>query len=98
MKMAASWGPIAIMVVKPHNEICYNKIVNYGSYGGPYGVKAGEGDLIADPLFIDDKNGNYGLSEDSPAINAGAKTGYDHDLDGYKVPSDRLVDIGAFEF
>ncbi|HVW61306.1 MAG TPA: discoidin domain-containing protein [Puia sp.] len=39
--LAHSWGPIAIMVVKPHNEICYNRIVNYGSYGGPYGSDGG---------------------------------------------------------
>ena len=40
-KLAYSWGPIAIMIVKPYNEICYNKIVNYGSYGGPYGSDGG---------------------------------------------------------
>ncbi|MDR0792308.1 MAG: hypothetical protein LBE82_03295 [Chitinophagaceae bacterium] len=39
--MAQSWGPIAIMIVQPHNEICYNKIENYGSYGGPYGSDGG---------------------------------------------------------
>lgn len=39
--MAHSWGPIAIMIVKPHNEICYNRIENYGSYGGPYGSDGG---------------------------------------------------------
>lgn len=40
-KLAYSWGPMAIMIVKPHNEISYNKIVNYGSYGGPYGSDGG---------------------------------------------------------
>lgn len=40
-KLAYSWGPMAIMVVKPNNEISYNKIVNYGSYGGPYGSDGG---------------------------------------------------------
>lgn len=39
--MAESWGPIAIMIVSPHNEISYNRIVNYGSYGGPYGSDGG---------------------------------------------------------
>ena len=39
--LAQSWGPIAIMIVKPHNEICYNRIENYGSYGGPYGSDGG---------------------------------------------------------
>src|SRR5690606_6633307 len=39
--MAASWGPIAIMVVSAHNEISYNRVENYGSYGGPYGSDGG---------------------------------------------------------
>lgn len=39
--LAQSWGPIAIMIVKPHNEIRYNRIENYGSYGGPYGSDGG---------------------------------------------------------
>ncbi|MBA3672671.1 MAG: right-handed parallel beta-helix repeat-containing protein [Gemmatimonadaceae bacterium] len=39
--MARSWGPIAIMVVSPHNEISHNRITNYGSYGGPYGSDGG---------------------------------------------------------
>lgn len=40
-KLAYSWGPMAIMIVKPFNEISYNRIVNYGSYGGPYGSDGG---------------------------------------------------------
>ena len=39
--LAHSWGPIAIMIVKPYNEISYNRVVNYGSYGGPYGSDGG---------------------------------------------------------
>lgn len=40
-KLAYSWGPMAIMIVKPDNEISYNRIENYGSYGGPYGSDGG---------------------------------------------------------
>lgn len=39
--MARTWGPIAIMIVSPDNEIAYNTISNYGSYGGPYGSDGG---------------------------------------------------------
>jgi hypothetical protein len=39
--MAQSWGPIAIMVVTPYNEISHNTVTNYGSYGGPYGSDGG---------------------------------------------------------
>jgi hypothetical protein len=242
--MAHSWGPIAIMVVKPHNEICYNRISNYGSYGGPYGsdggvieldgvddnfegrninihhnistnnhgflelagrnvdsitvaynlsddrnqfigggsmknihvfnntvirtrepnvdryifwtfnrdstfltvrnnifvcskdikvfgpyikpvghkrsrvgeqvhdhnlyysidnpdpigIAPGKGDIISNPFFVDFENRNFRLRENSPAINAGVKTIYKNDLDGYPVPKKGLPDIGAFEF
>lgn len=39
--MAASWGPIAIMIVASRNEISFNRIENYGAYGGPYGSDGG---------------------------------------------------------
>lgn len=39
--MAYSWGPIAIMITSKYNEVSYNKIVNYGAYGGPYGSDGG---------------------------------------------------------
>jgi hypothetical protein len=39
--MAASWGPIAIMIVGARNEISYNRVENYGAYGGPYGSDGG---------------------------------------------------------
>jgi len=39
--MARSWGPIAIMIVGGRNEISFNRIENYGAYGGPYGSDGG---------------------------------------------------------
>ena len=51
--MAQTWGPIAIMVVSPDNEIAYNRIVNYGSYGGPYGSDGGAIELDGvDDAFV----------------------------------------------
>lgn len=50
--LAKSWGPIAIMVVSPDNEIAWNRICNYGSYGGPYGSDGGVVELDGvDDLF-----------------------------------------------
>lgn len=37
-KITEQWGAIAIVVVGPHNEIAYNRIENYGFYGGNYGI------------------------------------------------------------
>lgn len=62
--MAHSWGPIAIMIVKPHNEICYNRIENYGSYGGPYGSDGGvvELDGVDDDFDGRDVNIHHNIS------------------------------------
>lgn len=35
-KITEQWGAIAISVVGPHNEVSYNRIDNYGFYGGAY--------------------------------------------------------------
>ena len=62
--LAHSWGPMAIMIVKPHNEISYNRIVNYGSYGGPYGSDGGvvELDGIDDNFEGRDINIHHNIS------------------------------------
>jgi hypothetical protein len=54
--MAHSWGPIAIMVVTPYNEICWNTIINYGSYGGPYGSDGGAVELDGVDAAFDGRN------------------------------------------
>jgi hypothetical protein len=64
----------------------------------PIGVVAGRGEFIADPLFVDLKNGNFRLSEQSPARNKGVPLGYRKDLDGYPVSTQRAPDLGAFQF
>jgi hypothetical protein len=71
----------------------------YFSFGNtnPIGIAAGKGDKISDPMFIDFGNQNFRLQQNSPAINAGVKTGYTEDLDGRSVTGNELPDIGAFE-
>ncbi|MDB4889973.1 MAG: hypothetical protein JWL61_1828 [Gemmatimonadetes bacterium] len=56
--MAQSWGPIAIMVVTPYNEISHNTIMNYGSYGGPYGSDGGVIELDGVDDAFDGRNVN----------------------------------------
>lgn len=72
----------------------------YFSVGNPdpIGVAQGQGDVVADPLFIDPQNGNFRLRKNSPAINKGVPLGYKNDLDGYPVPRDGKVDMGAYEY
>lgn len=56
--LAQSWGPIAIMIVAPYNEISFNTIKNYGSYGGPYGSDGGVVELDGVDDLFDGRNVN----------------------------------------
>lgn len=62
--MAASWGPIAIMIVGSRNEISFNRIENYGAYGGPYGSDGGviELDGVDDDFNADDISIHHNIS------------------------------------
>ena len=59
-------------------------------------AELGEGDLIADPLFVDRRAGDFRLQADSPAIGAGIALGYTEDVDGNPVPADS-PDMGAYQ-
>jgi len=56
----------------------------------------GEGNLQADPLFVDRENLDYHLRAGSPAIDAGLDVGLDRDLDGNPIVG--APDIGAYEY
>lgn len=61
----------------------------------------GEGNIDADPLFVDVGRSNYRLQRSSPCINAGDNSAVEQgevDLDGQpRIANDR-VDMGAYEF
>ena len=62
--MGRNWGPIAIMIVSPHNEISYNRIERYGYYGGAYGSDGGaiEVDGVDDAFDPRDINVHHNIS------------------------------------
>jgi len=67
------------------------------TYSNIEGGFPGEGNIDADPLFVDIENGDYHLQRGSPCIDSGTNTGLTEDFDG----NDRPVgdyDMGAFEF
>ncbi len=59
--------------------------------GGEPEVIWGEGNIDADPLFVDPDNGDYHLTEDSPCIDTG-------DPEAEPDPDGSRADMGAFWF
>ena len=66
----------------------------------------GEGNIDADPLFVDPENENYRLQLGSPCIDSASTTGPSNDLDGNPRPVDipgigrdgaGAFDMGAYE-
>lgn len=71
------------------NDYSNNCFVETNSY-------AGGTDIIGDPLFVDESNYNFQLTESSPCRNAGTNVGITHDKLGNPVQG--IPDIGAYEY
>jgi hypothetical protein len=95
--MAHSWGPIAIMVVSPYNEISYNKIMNYGSYGGPYGSDGGVVELDGVDEAFDGRNVHihHNISINNHGFLELAGRNVDSITVAYNVSDDRNQFIGG---
>ncbi|MFQ6009380.1 MAG: FlgD immunoglobulin-like domain containing protein [Candidatus Zixiibacteriota bacterium] len=67
------------------------------TYSDIQGGWPGEGNIDADPLFVDPDNGDYHLQIDSPCIDAGTSDGAPPtDKDGN--PRDEFPDMGVYEY
>ena len=63
-------------------------------------LPAGTGNIDEDPLFVDWQNGDYRLSDNSPARGAGTTNGVSDtvDLAGWKRISGGQIDMGAYQW
>ncbi len=95
--MARSWGPIAIIVVSPYNEISWNKITNYGSYGGPYGSDGGVVELDGVDDAFDGRNVNihHNISINNHGFLELAGRNVDSITVAYNLSDDRNQFIGG---
>ena len=67
------------------------------TYSDIQGGWVGEGNIDADPLFVDPTNGDYHLQTDSPCIDTGTAVGAPpDDIEGN--PRDEYPDMGAYEY
>jgi hypothetical protein len=78
----------------------------FAAGGGPYGSNCvtqtgSQGNISADPLFVNAAAGNYRLQSSSPALNAGDASAPElgsSDLDGNPRFRAGKVDMGAYEY
>lgn len=70
------------------------------TYSIVQGGYTGTGNLATNPLFVDTVNGDFRLTQCSPAINVGLDSvnNYSTDLAGNPRIFDSIIDIGAYEF
>ncbi len=60
------------------------------------GKPLGQADMVTDPMFVDFDNRDLRLRPNSPAVDAGASSGYSTDVEGTRITG--KTDIGAYEF
>jgi PKD repeat protein len=74
---------------------------NHFTYSCTDQAFSGEGNITADPLFINPAEGDFRLQEGSPCIDAGTNMAWmytAYDLAGQARIQDGIVDMGAYEY
>ncbi len=82
-----------IIVGRNQNRVLATLPVSYSLIMGGH---PGEGNIDADPMFVDLENGDLHLQRGSPCIDSGTDTGLTVDFDGNQRPLG-IYDMGAFE-
>jgi hypothetical protein len=91
-------------VLQPVGNEAYGNL-GYGDPDGDFstweggGIDYSNGNIVADPYFIDPSSDEFHLKKDSPAIDrAISPFSPDTDFDGIARPQGMIPDIGAFEY
>ncbi len=103
LKNCIIWGNTASGYNPIYNSAGATSTITNSIVQGGY---PGAGNLNADPLFVDEANGNFGLQSCSPAIDAGDNTanglnvdlGHNPRLVAAAEGCAPIIDLGAFEF
>lgn len=96
---------VQVLATAPYDVGNYDQVIHEnnlyycadGSTDDPCGKPLGAGELIADPIFVDIKTGDYHLRPESPAINSGMVLGYNLDLGNVALNENQIPDLGAYE-
>jgi len=98
------WGNTAYFLYPEISDMASSPIVTYSNIQGGY---QGEGNISADPLFVDPSNDDYHIQETSPCIDKGSNSAAglpDTDFEGDQrifdgdVDGTATVDIGIDEY
>jgi len=91
------WGdsPTEIYLIDSNSSIQ----TAYSNIQKSFGIYSGEGNINADPLFVESEKGDYHLMADSPCIDMGTATNApSKDQAGMSRPQGLEVDMGAYEY
>ncbi len=85
----------------PNSDMSPRRSVGFytdGIQDDPCGKTLAEGEITADPRFVDIRKLDLRLRPDSRAIDAGIDLGYTEDYADTEIPEGDAPDIGAFEY
>lgn len=105
------WGNAPSQLFVEAGQIESTDLVTYSDVQHETGVYPGQGNINADPLFINASSGDYGLHADSPCVDAGTipecdfyfifphedKDGRPRIIDGNQ-DGEPVCDMGAYEY
>lgn len=84
--------------VSNRSSFTHDHNLYYLGGGTQLGFTPGQGEQVADPLFLNLAEQDFYLHPESPAINAGINLGYTLDFENRPVPVGATPDLGAFEY